>query len=393
MQRRRALAMALCLGLTAIDVQAADSSRELVYIGTFKFGPPGPAGESAASQNGIYGARLDANTGHMSPLGLAAELKRASWLVIHPTLPIIYSVAQSAEGSPDSDSAVIGFAVDAATGSLRQRTQVDVHGRDATHMALDNASKTLFVANHGTGTVSALPLQVDGSLGAMTSQQQDYGSGPTPRQKSPAAHGVDVDPTHRFVAVADFGADRVFVYHFDATSRTLMPATIPFAQLPPGSGPRRVLFHPNGRFLYLANELTGEIRWYRWGSHSGALQLTKSLSPYPADFSGQRSAAEIAISHDGRYFYLSLRGDQEALITYSIDTASGALTEIQRISPPGKIPWSFSIDPTGHWMLVADQGSNSVDVLAIDAKTGKLAATGESLSVPNPATVAFLPGK
>jgi 6-phosphogluconolactonase len=150
-----------------------------------------------------------------------------------------------------------------------------------------------------------------------------------------------------------------------------------------------VLFHPNGRFLYLANEMTGEINWYRWDGGSGQLQLVKSLSPYAADYSGQKSAAEIAISRDGRFFYLSLRGDREALVTYSIDKASGALTEIQRISPPGKIPWSFGIDPTGHWMLVADQGSNSVDVLSIDSKTGKLSATTQSVSVPNPVSVAF----
>jgi 6-phosphogluconolactonase len=389
MQWRLSLAMAAYLGLAALHAHAAGFSNELVYIGTFRFGPPTQAEQAASTQQGIYGARLDVKTGHLSPLGLVMELKRSSWLVTHPTLPIVYSVAQSTEGSPDSDAEVLSLAVNQASGALRQINKVDANGRDATHMALDNASKTLFVANHGTGSVSVLPLLADGSLGTMKSQRTDYGSGPTPRQKSAAAHGVAVDPTHHYVAIADFGADRVFVYRFDPATRTLTPAATPFEQLPPGSGPRRVLFHPDGRFLYLANELTGEICWYRWDSHRGQLQRVQELSPYASDYSGQKSAAEIAISRDGRYFYLSLRGDQEALITYSIDKTSGALTEIQRISPPGKVPWSFAIDPTGHWMLVADQGSNSVAVLAIDSNTGKLSTTDQSVSIPNPVTVTF----
>jgi 6-phosphogluconolactonase len=389
MQRRLSLAAALSLGLAALGVQAAGSTDELIYVGTFRFGPPSQTDAGTSPQQGIYGARLDTKTGHLTALGPPVELKRASYLITHPSLPIVYSVAQSAGENPESDSVVIAFAVDQASGALRQINKVDANGRDATHMAIDNASKTLFVANHGTGSVTALPLLADGSLGPMKSEQKDYGSGPTSRQKSPAAHGVAVDPTHHYVTVADFGADRVFVYHLDPIARALTPASTPFVQLAPGSGPRRVLFHPNGQFLYLDNELTGEIYWYKWDSHSGQAQLVKSLSPYAADYSGQKSAAEIAISRDGRYFYLSLRGDQEALITYSIDKASGALNEIQRISPPGKIPWSFGIDPTGHWMVVADQGSNSVDVLAIDSKTGKLSTTGESVSIPNPVTVAF----
>jgi 6-phosphogluconolactonase len=389
MQRRLSLTIALGLGLAALNALAAGSAEEFIYVGTYKFGPPSQAAGAAGPQQGIYGARLDAKTGHLTALGTPVELERASYLVTHPSLPIVYSVAQSTDENTESDSVIIAFAIDQATGALRQINKADARGRDATHLALDDASKTLFVANHGSGSISALALLADGSLGEVKSQQTDYGSGPTPRQKSAAAHGVAVDPTDRYVTVADFGADRVFVYRFDPIARTLTPGAPPFAQLPPGSGPRRVLFHPNGKFLYLANELTGEILWYRWDSHRGQLDLVDNLSPYPADYAGQKSAAEIRISRDGGYFYLSLRGDQEALITYSVDKATGSLSEIQRISPPGKIPWSFGIDPTGHWMLVTDQGSNSVDVLAIDSKTGKLSTTGQSLSVPNPVTVAF----
>jgi 6-phosphogluconolactonase len=297
MHWRLSLAMAMSLALAVLGAQAAGNADELVYIGTFRFGPPVQAGadQRPILPQGIYAARLDARTGHLSPLGLSVELKRASWLIMHPTLPVLYTVAQSPSDNPASDSAIISFALDPASGALNQINKMDGGGRDATHMVFDAASKTLIVANHGSGNVTALPVQADGSLGPVSSVQQDFGSGPTPRQKSAAAHGVAVDPTHHYVLVADFGADRVFVYRFDAVTRALTPAATPFQQLPPGSGPRHLMFHPNGKLLYLDNELTGEICSYRWGADSGQLQLAQCQSPYPANFTGQKSAGEIGM--------------------------------------------------------------------------------------------------
>ena len=392
MQQRRFMAIVLCLGLAVLEAHAADK-EEFVYIGTRGAGsrPPQATSEQAMGpQQGIFAARLDPRTGQLSPLGLTVELERATWLVTHPSLPVLYSVAQS-PGGMAANSTIYSFAIDKASGTLRQLNAVDAGGRDATHLDLDPKSQTLFSANFGSGNVTALPINPDGTLGPVESEQKDYGTGPHPRQKNPVAHGVAVDPAHRWVLVADFGADRVFVYHWDGKTKQLTPAATPFAALPPGSGPRHLLFHPNGRILYVNAELSGELRSYHWDPGNGSLQLAQTLSPYPADYSGEKSGAEIVLSHDGRYLYLSLRGGQDCVIAYSTDKHSGALTEIQRIASQGQGPWSFGIDPTGHWLLVTNINSNSVNVLGIDAATGKLTATSESLAVPNPVAVAFYP--
>jgi 6-phosphogluconolactonase len=286
-------------------------------------------------------------------------------------------------------STIHSFAVDQASGSLKLINEVSSGGVDATDMHLDLASSTLFVANHNSGDVSALPLLAGGSLGPAASNQKDYGTGPNPRQKMPQAHGVTIDPSHRYVLVSDFGADRIFVYRFDSANRTMTPAQTPFEPVPPGSGARHLVFHPNGRFLYLDTELTAEVRSYRWDAKTGRVQLLQTLSPYPAGYSGEKSAAEIAISRDGGHLYLSLRGDQNSIVVYAVNKQSGALNEVQRVSSEGKSPWSFGIDPTGHWMLVTNIDSNSVNVFGIDSATGKLSATHESLSVPVPAAVTF----
>jgi 6-phosphogluconolactonase len=374
--------------LSAQPLRAGDKASELVYIGTHGAGKP-QQGQDTRSPQGIYAARLDTRTGHLSPLGLQVELERATWLVTHPSLPVIYAVADSGGGS-STESNIHSFAMDPASGKLTQINKVGAGGLDATHMDLDVASKTLFVANHGSGDVTALPLQADGSLGKVVSSQKDYGTGPNPRQKMPEAHGVAADPSHRYIVVADFGADRIFVYHFDRATRILTPAQVPYESTPSGSGPRHLVFHPNEKFLYLDTELTAELRVYRWDANKGSLHLVQSLSAYPASYSGaEKSAAEIAVSGDGRFLYVSLRGDQDSIVVYAVNKQAGTLKEIQRISSQGKTPWSFGVDPTGHWMLVTNEASNSVTVFSIAPATGKLSVTNESLSIPKPVTVAF----
>jgi 6-phosphogluconolactonase len=380
------LAMGLCLGLAAPHTHAAHKTSELVYIGTHG---AGKSDLPNSSPQGIYAARFDTRTGHLSPLGLQVELERATWLVTHPKLPVIYAAADSGAGV-SAESNIHTFTVDQTCGKLTQINEAGAGGLDSTHLNLDIASKTLFVANHGSGDVTALPLQPDGSLGKVASSQKDYGTGPNPRQKMPEAHGVAADPSHHYVLVADFGADRIFVYHFDRATRTLTPAQVPYESTPAGSGPRHLVFHPNKKFLYLDTELTAELRAYRWDAHNGTLHLVQALSPYPAGYSGQaKSASEIAISRDGRFLYVSLRGDQDSIVAYAVNKQTGTLNEIQRISSHGKTPWSFGIDPTGHWMLVTNEASNSVTVFSIDPATGQLNATNESLSIPKPVTVAF----
>ena len=386
--KRQMAAVGLCLGLAAFQVQAGDKTSELVYIGTHGSGQPQQE-QGKSSPQGIYAARLDTATGHLSPLGLQVELERATWLVSHPSLPVIYAVADSG-GGMSADSNIHSFAVDQTSGKLTQMNKQGAGGRDATDMDLDVVSRTLFVANHGSGSVTALPLQPDGSLDKVASSAKDYGTGPNPRQKMPEAHGVAADPSHRYVLVADFGADRIFVYRFEGTTRTLTPAQPPYESIPSGSGPRHLVFLPNKKFVYLDTELTAELRAYRWDANHGRLHLVQTLSPYPAGYSGaDKSAAEIVVSRDGRFLYVSLRGDQDSIVGYAVNKQSGTLKEIQRIASHGKTPWSFGIDPTGHWMLVTNEASDSVAVLNIDPATGKLSATNESMSLPKPVTVTF----
>lgn len=135
--------------------------------------------------------------------------------------------------------------------------------------------------------------------------------------------------------------------------------------------------------------MTGELSSLAWNEETGRLDHVQTLSPYPAGYSGEKSAAEIAVSRDGHFVYLSLRGDADQILVYAFDAKRGTMWEIQRISAGGKTPWSFGLDLTGHWMLVTNEASNSVVELEVDRATGKLAATDQTLSIPKPVNVTF----
>ena len=360
---------------------AASCNGELVYFGT----------HSEGAGQGIFAARFDARSGKLTSLGLVAEIARPTWLVAHPKLPVLYSVSESGNDG-HSEASVFSLGVDPATGALHVLSRMGSGGGGATHLAVDVVSKTLFVANYGTGQVSALPLHADGSLGAVTSVQTHSGSGPTRRQASPHAHGVEVDPSHRFLLAPDLGADKVFIYHIDAGSHQLSPAEPPFAAVPPGSGPRHTAFHPGGRFVFLSTELTAEVRSYSWNSRPGRMQLVQTLSTLPPDFNGQKSGGELVVSRDGRYVYVSNRGE-DTIVAFAVNARTGELHEVQRIGSQGKVPWSFAFDPSGRWLLVANETSSNVAVFQVNPATGALTATSESLPVPKPVNVTFLARK
>ena len=195
----------------------------------------------------------------------------------------------------------------------------------------------------------------------------------------------------RFVLTADLGADKIFIYRFDAKNGTLSPNTPAFVSAEPGSGPRHLTFGSSGKFLYLANELTGTVTVYAYNSESGALLAKQTVSALPKDFHGDNTEAEIAIDPRGKFLYVSNRGDQTNDITvFRISAADGTLEFVQRIPSGGKLPRNFAIDPTGHWLLAANQDSNNIQIFRADGKTGRLSPSSQVSGILAPVCVIFV---
>lgn len=371
-------ATSLCAQQKLPPCEGALCDRPLVYLGT----------RAEGVGNGIFAARFDEKTGRLTPLGLAAEIERPTWLRASPHHSFLYAVSETGNDGK-SEASLYSLSADRQTGKLTVVSKVGSGGGGATHFVLEPKSRTFLVANYGTGQVSAIPLNPQAVLGTVTSVQSDTGSGPHPRQKSPHAHGVAVDPTGHFVLVADLGADRIFIYRLDPVSRQLTPGDPAFVSTGPGSGPRHLVFSANGKFVYVNTELSSQVVTFRWNAAAGKLEPIDTISTLSPGFKGLSGAGELSSSADGKYLYASNRGE-DTIVVYRANPDTGALMEIQRLSSGGKSPWNFSIDYSGRWFLAANEGSDLVSVFKRDPASGKLSPTDESLASPHPSSIAFL---
>jgi len=346
-------------------------SGTLVYFGSFAEGP-GP---------GIVGARLDEWTGRLCPLGRVAEIEQPTWMTMHPGKPVLYATRQVAgvEGP-----GAFAYSVDPVTGALRLINSASSGGAAPTYLSADARSNTLFAAHWESGHVAALPIREDGGLEAPVSIQGEEAAG----RLRPRSHAVERDPSGRFVVAAEFGLDRLLVYRFDPRTRALTPVESSKVQLPPASGPRHFVFHPNGKLFYLLNERSSEVQVYRWDAGAGTLQLEQTAPVYPAGYQGRRHGAAIVVTPDGRHLYVSDRGE-DVMVAYAVDRSTGRLSEVQRVASGGRTPRDFALSPSGRWILVANQASDAVSIFARDPRTGRLTDTGRTLETSGPVVVTF----
>ncbi|WP_254245226.1 lactonase family protein [Hymenobacter sp. BRD67] len=263
-------------------------------------------------------------------------------------------------------------------------------GAGPCYISLDHTGKEVLVANYGGGSVSVLPLQADGKLApASANDQHQPPLGPHKNQDHAHAHCFITDPVNHHAFAVDLGTDKVYAYRFNATTGQLRPQAKPAFTARPGAGPRHLTFHPNGHFAYLENELNSTVTALDYDT-TGTFTELQTLSTLPAGFKGENSGADVHVSPDGRFLYTSNRGDN-SLAVFAIEPVTGRLTLVQHISTQGQTPRNFALDPSGRILLVANQNSDTIFTYRVDAKSGKLSPTGESVSLPSPMFLEVLP--
>ena len=343
-----------------------------VYVGTYTDG----------ASEGIYQLRLDLATGALSREGAPTKAVNPSFLALHPSGRFLYAVNEVGERRGDPGGAVSAFAVDPRTGALRFLNTQPSGGAAPCHITVDKEGRNVLVANYGGGSVAVLPLLADGRLRTASTVVLHEGKSVNPeRQQGPHAHSITLDPGNAFALAADLGMDKVLGYRFDGRQGTLS-ATLP-ASLPPGSGPRHLAFHPDGRRAFVINELLSTVTAFDYDSGTGALSERQTISTLPAGFQGANFTAEVVVHPDGRFLYGSNRGHDSVAI-FAIDAASGRLSPAGHRSTRGNWPRHFAIDPTGAYLLAANQRSDSVVVFRIDRATGQLEPVGAPFALPRP---------
>jgi 6-phosphogluconolactonase len=363
----------------------------LTYIGTYT-----PNGQ------GIHLYSLNSATGKLTFIKVAAAVPSPSWMALHPQRNYLYAVNEISNFNGTTTGSVSAFAVNRATGDLALLNVVSSQGSGPAHVSVDPMGQFIFVANYGGGSVAVLPIQADGSLGNATDVRLDVGAvGPTQPtdgppgsfaisgHDAPHAHMIQTDLKGAFVIHADLGQDRLYSWLLDRATGKLLPSATAFVSVPPGDGPRHFAFHPNGRWLYSLQEEASTLIFFAYDTATGSLAQQQMVSTLPKHFTGTSFASEVRVSANGRFVYVANRL-LNSIATFAVDDDTGLLTHIGDEWTRGDYPRSFTIDPTGRYLVTCNQRSDAVTIFRISEGGRRLKFTDQFVAVGSPANVVFL---
>lgn len=359
------------------STQAADP---VVFISAF----------AAGDKGAIHAFRFDAKTGTLTPLHRTDDLQNPFFLAVSPNGKTLYAIDAQQFGGKENEN-VAAYGIQGRDGKLKRLNQQSTHGTASCYLDVDGTGKTVVVANYSTGNVAALPVQEDGSLGEASTVIQHEGSSVNPqRQKGPYAHSIVVSPDNRFVLAADLGIDKILIYRLEPkTAKLTANEAQASASLPPASGPRHLTFHPNGKRVYVINELTNTVTFFDYAADSGKLTRRQTISTLPEDFTGTSYCADLKITPDGKFLYGTNRG-HDSIAMYRI--SDDGMLKLIGIEPSlGKGPQNLLITPDGGWLICANMPGDNVVVFSIDPKTGRLTAKGDPIAMPKPSCIRWLP--
>jgi 6-phosphogluconolactonase len=355
-------------------------AKTVVFVGTYT--------EQVESQSkGIYVYELELSSGALTLKREIAGVPNPAYLAFHPNGKYLYAVNEVESFDGEETGGVSAFGLDPTSGDVSLLNSQSSRGKHPCHISVDHTGRFALVANYSSGNAAMLPIQANGSLGPATDVVQHSGSSIHPeRQTAPYVHSIRPDPSNRYAIVADLGADKLVVYALDLDHGKLKKHTE--VKVQPGAGPRHTVFHPNGKYLYLINELNATLIGFRYQAEAGSLEELQTVPALPEDYMRPNTSAEVRISPNGNHLFASNRG-HDSIVCYSVDPTTGWLTYQGHTLTGGREPRNFAIDPTGTFLLAANQKSHNLVTFRIDASSGGLSRTGHEVEISLPVCVTF----
>ena len=384
LSRRTFLAASAAALATATTARAEEAAKYWVFIGT---------GTSKAGSKGIYRCEFDSATGKLGEPVLAAEVASPTFLAIHPSKKYLYCVGEVSSFGGKKAGGVHAFSLDAKSGELKKLNDSDSGGPGPCHIICDHAGECLLVANYSGGSVKCLKLNADGSIGTESTFIQHTGKSVNPgNQEGPHAHSSNVSPDNRFAIVADLGIDKLMIYKLDAKAAKLTANDPPSFDMPPGTGPRHFAWHPNGQWAYCNGEINATVTALKYDAKAGTFTKINSVSTLPsdvpADIRKANSTAEVVVHPNGTILFVSNRG-HDSLAVFEIHK-SGELSAAGHITGDIAVPRNFNIDPSGHWILIANQQGNSVILVGWDPEKNVSIPSTTKIGVSRPMCIKFV---
>lgn len=360
-----------CLLLTIIIMISSCQSSKDYYLlaGTY----------TKTNSKGIYVYKYNAETGRAEVVGSTDSAVNPSYIT--PEGKYLYAVNETGGDNPGRVSA---YSFDKQNGKLTFLNSQLAGGDDPCYVAVSKDGKWVVSGNYSGGNFGVFPVDGDGALKPSVQVIQHEGSGPNKdRQQKPHVHQTVFSPDNQYLLVTDLGLDKIMVYKFDGSNEKPVSDTpYSFVSVTPGSGPRHLTFSNDAKHVYLVRELDGMANVFEY--NDGQLNQIQEIAMHPGTDPSKMDGAEVALSPDNKFLYISNRGDQNSISVFSVDATTSKLTPVGYVSVEGKNPRDFIIDPEGNYLLVANQDSNDVTIFKIDKKTGLLEKTDQDLQIPMP---------
>ncbi|HSN10182.1 MAG TPA: lactonase family protein [Hanamia sp.] len=358
-------------------ISSCSSKKYYLFIGTY----------TNTTSKGIYIYDFDSNTGDAKPLWNTDSVTNPSYLTISKDQKYVYAVNET---HGDNPGRVTAYSFDKKNVKLNFINTTASGGDDPCFISTTADNKWLAVANYSSGTAAFFPINSDGSVQPYSQLINDTIYRNPGTNKTPHVHETVFSPDGKYLLTPDLGLDKLIVYKFDPNNKT--PLTVPstsIAQSADSTGPRHITFSKDKKFVYLMHEMGANVTVYAW--NEGKLTQVQDIATFPKGFAGIKDGAEIMISPDGKFLYASDRGDLNLIATFSIDTSSGKLTLKGTVSSEGKHPRNFIIDPSGNYLLAANQDSESIIIFKRDQETGMLTNTGKQIHIARPVCLQMIP--
>lgn len=358
-----------CLVLFISSV--TNAQKYFLFIGTY----------TGSGSKGIYVYQFDAATGKATWVSNTDSVVNPSYLAIAPGGSLLYACTETRTVNAGGVSA---FRFNRNKGTLSLINKQSTGGDNPAYVAVHPTGKWVTAGNYSGGSLAAFPVAKDGSLQSYSQLIGHTGSSVNKaRQEQAHVHATVFSPKGDYLFTPDLGIDKLMIYKFNGLAKKpVQPASPAFAQTIPGSGPRHFDFHPNGKWGYLIEEMTGTVVAYNY--KDGRLTQKQRIATHPDTATSEFGSADIHVSPDGNFLYASNRGTENNLAIFKIDKISGKLTTAGYQSTLGIRPRNFCIDPTGNYLLAANQQTGNIVIFKRDRKTGLLTPTGEQIMIPEP---------
>ena len=336
---------------------------------------------TSGTSKGIYAWRFDTDTGSLHPLGLEATTPQPAYVSTSPDQRALYAVNWEDQGG------VSAFRIDPTTGGLTFLNRVSAEGSKPNQVVIHPSGRIAVAVNYTTGNVVAYKVRPDGSLTEAYWRDQHTGQPLSAQQPGPKAHGIAFSDDGRFMYIADLGLDRIYSYRVDADTGAITAGRPPYANTHPGAGPRRLQISSSGKFLYVDHETDSEVSVF--AATGTRLKELQKVSTLPPAYTGPNTTAELVLSTDNRFLYVSNRG-HDSIAVFSVTPATGRVVLEANVPAGGHTPRNLRLDPTGGYLLSSNEDSGTITVFKVDQTTGQLTQTASTAEVNTPGSLCFV---